>query len=721
MRYARFKTLCTLLLTATFALPMFAQSSNDGKPALLTAEQSRQSTWGGERDPRIPQADNDGTVQGSSLTQRMNSIRRRAVDASISRPFLTEGTGDSFQTDADTLKGSLPAVKRRPLGPMPTPVLPSESTRRAVPENTTQPQIAPIQPLPDTVKSQLPTPAMELATPLPAESLPPAALPSIPTTDIPTTEIPLGGIKAPETRTPTIPVATTPEPTIEVASQNLADEPEVEEEPLEPLVVDANSTNLLVTNDAPAITFKTSGPRKIIIGREASYEVTMINQSSVAASGVICSVTLPPWAEIIGSTASVGAPQVESDANQNNVIRWEIPALAAKGSEKLALNLVPRDGRAFDLAVGWTFAQDRAMAMIEVQEPKLELSLNGSEEVDYGDTQTYTISISNPGTGDAENVVLSLLPSTNQQPIAGTRNIGTIAAGERKTIELELTAHQAGRLQVRAMAHADNGLRAEASQEVLVRRANLDVVIMGPPRNYAANTATYKVRVENTGDAMAEDAMATASLPAGAKYIKSTDGGKYDPKRAQVAWRIGSLRPGSIRVLEMECELHSAGENRLDVQCQASQELSVAKSVVTVVEALADLKLYVDDPPGAIPTGSEAIYEVRVVNRGTKAAENIELVAYFSDGVEPEMVEGGRGQVATGQVAFDPIPSIAAGQEISFRIKARANAPGNHVFRAELQCRAPETRLATEDWTKYYQRNSGQAPVQQASNGIQLR
>ena len=28
--------------------------------------------------------------------------------------------------------------------------------------------------------------------------------------------------------------------------------------------------------------------------------------------------------------------------------------------------------------------------------------------------------------------------------------------------------------------------------------------------------------------------------------------------------------------------------------------------------------------------------------------------------------------------------------------------PGNHVFRAELQCSSPETRLASEEWTKYY-------------------
>ena len=44
--------------------------------------------------------------------------------------------------------------------------------------------------------------------------------------------------------------------------------------------------------------------------------------------------------------------------------------------------------------------------------------------------------------------------------------------------------------------------------------------------------------------------------------------------------------------------------------------------------------------------------------------------------------------------------------EISFRITARASLPGNHVFRTELQCSSPETRLAAEEWTKYYSQSS---------------
>ena len=373
------------------------------------------------------------------------------------------------------------------------------------------------------------------------------------------------------------------------------------------------------------------------------------------------------------------------------------------------------DGRPFDLAVGWAFAPNQKAAQIVVQEPKLELDLTGSEEVLYGETEVMTVTLSNPGTGDVENVVLNLVPLSSKQQITGSRDIGTIKAGQRKSIELELTAHQAGRLLVKAVAFADNGLRSESSHEVLVRRANLDVAVMGPPRNYAATVATYKVRIENTGDAIADSTQAIASLPAGAKYLSSTDSGKFDDKRGQIQWAVGGLRPGAVRVFEFQCELNSAGDNRVDIQCQAATDLSVAKSVTTHVEALADLKLFVNDPQGAIAVGDDAEYEVRIINRGTKTAEKVQVVGYFSEGIEPESIRGGRGEVLTGQVVFEAVDKIQPGQEVVFRIAARASRAGDHVFRAELQCEAPQTRLATEEWTKFYgTQSSGATPTKVA-------
>ncbi len=465
----------------------------------------------------------------------------------------------------------------------------------------------------------------------------------------------------------------------------------------------ATGRDLLFSNRAPAISFETLGPRRIVIGKEAAYRVIIKNSGDMDASNVIVHVELPPWAEVVGSGASTGTPQVESEPSHGFAIEWRIAKLAARGQESLMLSLIPRDSRPFDLAVGWAFAPETGTAMIEVQEPKLEMTISGPDEVMYGATEVYTITLSNPGSGDAENVVLNLLPVSAHQQMVGTRNIGTLRQGERKNLEIELTAHQAGRLQVKAMAYADGGLRAESIQDVVVHRANLEVALMGPPKNFAATAAIYRVRVENTGDASAESTVVVAALPRGTVCQNATDGGRVNARTSTVEWQIGSLRAGAVRVLEMQVELNQAGDNRFDVQCRADRDLSVTRTIVTHVEALADLKLHVNDPPGAVSVGTDAIYEVRILNRGTKAAENVSIMGYFSEGIEPVSVRGCRATTSTGQVELEPIAQIGPGQEIVFRVTARALQPGDHVFRAELTCKSPETRLASEEWTKYFQ------------------
>jgi uncharacterized repeat protein (TIGR01451 family) len=267
---------------------------------------------------------------------------------------------------------------------------------------------------------------------------------------------------------------------------------------------------------------------------------------------------------------------------------------------------------------------------------------------------------------------------------------------------VELTARQTGRLQVRAEATADGGLLCKAQQDVLVRRAVLEVQVEGPSMKYAGTRSRYTVRIMNNGDASAQDVVAMATLPAGAQQIACSEGAAVDTNHAQVEWQLGTLRPGASRVVELECVLMSHGANRLDLRTVAEGDLSAVGSAVTQVESLADLQLMVNDPKGAVAVGAEATYEVRIVNRGTKAAEDILLLGYFSEGIEPIAVRGWRGSISEGEVVLERIPRLGAGQEMLVKIAAQADRPGDHVFRAELKCRDPETKLAQEEWTRFY-------------------
>ena len=100
----------------------------------------------------------------------------------------------------------------------------------------------------------------------------------------------------------------------------------------------------------------------------------------------------------------------QSPTDGNEPFQWRIPRLEAHGKETLSLRLVPRKGRPFDLAVQWTFSPIASQTMVDVQEPKLVMNIAGPDEVFFGQSKLYRLTLSNPGTGKAENVAIDLWP-----------------------------------------------------------------------------------------------------------------------------------------------------------------------------------------------------------------------------------------------------------------------------------------------------------------------
>ena len=84
MSYATKKRILISLLLLGVA-PVWGQQ---GQPSGGT------STWSGLMPQTLlPQAGNDGQLKGSSVTERMDSIRRRPIDANIARPFGADQVG----------------------------------------------------------------------------------------------------------------------------------------------------------------------------------------------------------------------------------------------------------------------------------------------------------------------------------------------------------------------------------------------------------------------------------------------------------------------------------------------------------------------------------------------------------------------------------------------------------------------------------------------------
>jgi uncharacterized repeat protein (TIGR01451 family) len=299
-------------------------------------------------------------------------------------------------------------------------------------------------------------------------------------------------------------------------------------------------------------------------------------------------------------------------------------------------------------------------------------------------------------------VLVRLLPILDDEEEPASHRLGTVPAGETKVIEIELAARQSGPLTIRAEAAGDHGLKSAASIEVQVRKASLQLTVVGPKKQYAGATGTYEFRVENPGDAPAEHVKVVAQLPEQVKHVSSTAGGQVDDTGALVTWNLDSIPAGGSEAFSLKCAIGGAGQVRVDVTATADSDLKQSTVVETEILALADLVLEVKDPAGPVAVGEDMTYEVRVLNRGSRTAEKVELVAFFSNGIEPVSVEGGSHEISPGTVMFKPIASIGAGREVRFKIKAKAEISGNLRCRVELECKALGTRLTHEETTLFY-------------------
>ncbi len=733
----------TGLVFASFGLGLAAQAQEAAAPAKPSLSQRlgafRRTLLGGEEEqPRdlVPQPDELNAVemprrnprQGSNLAPPERGMvvappqsgNAGAVSSRRRRPTSNTQTVRPAQgpTTAAVAPGRTAGSLQQRLGAMRDPdaggdiVIPSEKDLRAeaaVPKTAGQPTLARSRPVAVEPSAEI--------TPEQPE---------------PTVAAPYGAARSP-LRTARVPEATADTPPMEDPPSLTATETPTVEEPAPaapaaaapvaaPAAVataapvrEADRPNLLISRRSPLLTVDVSGPETVTVGKSSTYVVAVQNSGEVPAHDVVVTVMIPAWADLTeakptgGNAANPLSASRDKEAEHYEPLQWKLPRLEGKGRERMTLKLTPRKSRRFDLAVQWTFSPVSSQAMVEVREPKLEMSLAGPQEVFFGEKKIYRLTLANPGTGDAENIALHVQVGRGQDQSA-TDRLPLLKAGESKVIELELEARQPGSLAIQAHAVADNGLQTDLDEEIVVRRAALAIQVEAPTSKYARSEALYRVRVSNPGNAKAENVEIVAHLPPGAQLVAAGRGAAHDTTNNRLTWVLLNLAADTEQVLEVRCLLQQPGENRLRVDAAAAGDLAAVGAGATQVEAIADLKLDVKDPPGAIAVGEEVIYEVIVSNRGTMAADNVEVFAYFSPGIEPVSVEGGEAKIAAGEglVEFEPLGSVPAGAEIVLKVRAKADRAGSHVFRGEVVCQPLEIKLAADEITRFY---GGDAPV----------
>ncbi len=468
-----------------------------------------------------------------------------------------------------------------------------------------------------------------------------------------------------------------------------------------------NSNNS--STEMPGIRVLTSGPRQVMIRQTHAYEIRVENRSSVDAEGLIIRAHIPDWGDVVGQQVSRGDVSAATEESIRN-LNWRIERLAAGQSETMLVKLKASRPGTHDLDVDWTIAPQKRVVQITVQEPQLALTIDGPDEVIYGQSKTYQIRVLNPGDGIAPAVVFTLSPDSSSPQ---SQKIGDIPAGKEAQFEVELTAQDLGDLKIHGLAIGDLELKAEADKTVRVLAADLEAILTGPETKYQDTEGLYQLELTNHGTTASENVIANLQLPTGVTYQGGLEGATMTD--GQLRWKIASLTPGAVRKYQFQCRLDATGTHQFTFDCKGSAAGQTNVTLDTNVEAIADLVLSIVDPQAPAPIGEDVSYQIVIRNRGSKPAMDVKAVAQFSHGIEPKQISGHVGKVITGQVLIEPIARIDAGQEVRMTIVARAETGGHHRFRTEV--RSGDTVLVAEEATHYLEAQNGRVSRKSGAGG----
>ena len=447
--------------------------------------------------------------------------------------------------------------------------------------------------------------------------------------------------------------------------------------------------------EIPHVAVQLIGPADLTAGSPTNYELQVQNSDRLALSGLILRMETPPGVQVVANGPGADAVEFEKGDDGAILLNWTVAQLNAGGTTRLPLQLTSSAARNFAVAIEWTVLPQSGFDEIIVKQADLQVALEGPVEVEKHGSNAYQLRVSNPGTAQAKGV--KVIVSTGS-PSNSAVDVGDLNPGQTEVIDLDLTFEKAGKVQIGAIA-TSGALSRSTNIQVNVRQPVV-VAELGLPESVLHGSAMIaQIVVGNTGDAPARNLQVALQLPPGTETAQLPAGLSRDGDR--LFWNVAQIPAGQEVNVPIEMTLATPGAHELTLACVSPDgTVASAKSSVTI-EAYADLKLLVNDPVAPAPVGAPVTYELTITNRGSRDAKNVTILAQFSDGIEPQSAVGWNHQVVPGQVRFESIPQIAAGQSLQLKVIAKAAVAGIHRFRAEVRCEDNEARLVEEESTRY--------------------
>lgn len=470
----------------------------------------------------------------------------------------------------------------------------------------------------------------------------------------------------------------------------------IDEAPVSRATIQQVSVGASDASEVPMVSLKWVKKGEVNVGQECKCGLQVKNTGKLAAKDIVVEAHFPRTVRLLD------AEPFPSDSKDK--LTWVFDHLDAGEEKTIEITMIP--GRRGELATSATVRfTGVASTVLKVEEPQLAVAIDGSQDVLVGESTVQTITVSNPGTGIAHDVVVHVtIPDGLENPKGKSveMGIGSLGPSEKREIRLPLSATAGGKGILLVEARGAN-LVQKTQCEITIAAPKLKVEVAGPGLRYIGRHAQFTINVSNDGIAGTDNVRIVHLIPEGFEFVDADRGGKFDAQTGSVSWFVGRVDAGQN--VQVACNLNAKriGDYQHHVQASGENGSIAAARLDTKVDGTSSVVMEVADIDDPIEIETQTAYEIKIRNDGSKAAQNLRLVCELPQGVELLGTEGPTEYtVDKGSLHFRPLAEIAAGGKATYRIKVNGKVAGNLRLRAKLTSNASTEPLIVEELTRFY-------------------
>ena len=408
---------------------------------------------------------------------------------------------------------------------------------------------------------------------------------------------------------------------------------------------------------------KTANIENPNFGDNVTYTVTVSNVGIGDANNVVVKDTLGKGLKFISATGNYTFDEA------TNTITW-IVDLAKGESKTFKVNAtVSGYGNVTNTVIVGNKTFNKNVTVPEINSNK---TVN-NEIPNFGDNVTYSVTVTNDGIGDANNVVVCDILGKGLKFLNADGNFtydektGTITwivdlvKGETKTFNVNVTVLSYGDLSNKVVVGNKTVIKNITVPEINPgKEINIEVPNFG-------DNVTYTVIVNNTGKVNATDVVVADKLGEGLTFVSASNGGVYNETTRTITWII-NLTAGETKYLYVNTTVSAYG----NITNSVIVGNKTFNKNVTVPEIIPVKEVNSSD----IHIGDEITYTIAVSNPGKTNATNIVIKDVLPEGLKfINASNGGVYDPATGIITW--IVNITANSTVDLTVVANVTKSGN--------------------------------------------